>query len=69
MSVHHGLRGEIATGAVSVLDYERLAETFRKPLRDQPRDDVGSAAGDGTDDQPHWASWIRLGPSEARDER
>jgi hypothetical protein len=48
--VHHGLSGEIATGAVSVLDDERLAETFRKPLRDQPRDNVRRTARDGTDD-------------------
>src|SRR5262249_61641170 len=69
LRAHYRLGSKIATGAISVLHYERLTESFRKPLSHQARDDVGGTTWDGTDDETHWASGIGLCPGEARDGR
>ena len=39
------LGGDVAAGAVAVLDDKLLAELFRQPIADQPRADVGRSAG------------------------
>jgi hypothetical protein len=63
------LGADIAGGARPVLDDERLFEPFRQPLRHQPRDDVGRAAGDDGDDQTHRPRRIGLRPRDPRDDR
>ena len=49
----HRLSGDVGGGAGLVLDHYRLAEPLGEPLRDDPRHDVGGAAGAVADDQPH----------------
>ena len=42
---HDRLGADIAAGTRAVFDDEWLAEPLRQPLSDQPRDNVGRAAG------------------------
>src|SRR5262249_19803389 len=51
--LHDRLGGDVAAGARPILDDELLAETLRKPLPDQPRDNVGGAAGGKSHQQAH----------------
>jgi hypothetical protein len=50
---------DVATGARSVVDDERLPERFRQLLRDRARQDVGRAARRERDDDPHRLRRIR----------
>jgi hypothetical protein len=43
-----------------------LAEPFRQPLGNQPRDDIVSAARGKADDDAHRPRWICLRPSDVR---
>jgi hypothetical protein len=47
----HGLDGDDAVAARTVLDHDRLAPAFLQPLLDQPRADVGAGAGAERDDE------------------
>ena len=49
----HLLGGDIGAAARPVLDDERLAEFFRKPLPHQTRREIRRAAGGVADHQPH----------------
>ena len=46
--------GNIGCRAWTVLDDERLAKTLRKPLADETRNNVNSAACSIADDPAHW---------------
>ena len=46
---HDRFGGDIAAGARPVLDNERLAEPFRQPLAEQPRNDVDVVASGESD--------------------
>jgi hypothetical protein len=35
-----------------------LADAFRQPLRDEPRDDIDSATRGEADDDLDWSRWI-----------
>ena len=61
------LGGNCAVRAVAVLDDEGLAEPLRKPLREEPSDDVGSTAGDSADQKANRTRWIDLCSCDARD--
>src|SRR5262249_28815036 len=63
---HDGFYGDVGTGPRPVLDKELLAESLRKPLRYQARDDVGRATGRNADDNAHRPRWIGLRPRDAR---
>ena len=54
------LQREIAAGARPVVDHHRLAEPLRQRLPDEPRDDVGRAAGGNENDQGHRPRRISL---------
>ena len=64
--IHHGLGPDIAPAARPVVDHEGLAEPFRQPLGNQPRDDIVSAARGKADNDAHRPRWICLRPSDAR---
>src|SRR5215831_15459532 len=61
---HDGFCGDVGTGPRPVLDKELLAESLRKPLRYQARDDVGRAAGRISDDDAHRPRRIGLRPRD-----
>src|SRR5215471_15530991 len=63
---HDRLGGDIAAGAWTVLDNERLAEPFRQPLADQPCNDVDVVASGESDDDVHRPCRIGLRPSKTR---
>src|SRR5262252_1228761 len=63
---HDGFYGDVGTGPRPVLDKELLAESLRKPLRYQARDEVGRATGRNADDNAHRPRWIGLRPRDAR---
>jgi len=67
--MHDGFGRDVAACPGPVVDDERLAESIRQPLTQQPRDDVGRAAGRKTDDDPHRPRRIDLRESKARDGR
>jgi hypothetical protein len=50
---HDRLGGDIAAGALAVVNNERLAEPFRQPLADQPCNDVDVVASGESDDDAH----------------
>ena len=60
------LGGDVAAGAVAVLDDKLLAELFRQPIADQPRADVGRTAGGIPDQQQHRSRRIALRAREPR---
>ena len=64
--IHHGLGPDIAPAARPVVDDEGLAEPFRQPLGNQPRDDIVSAARGKADDDAHRPRWICLRPNDIR---
>ena len=66
IGVDRRLGGDVAAGAVAVLDDELLAERFRQRLGDQPRADIGRAAGGITDEDQHRARRIALRAREPR---
>jgi hypothetical protein len=49
----HRLGGDVGRGTRLVLDHHRLSEALGEALADDPRDDVGGAAGAVADDEPH----------------
>ena len=54
----HVFRGDIVTGAGTILDDTLLADAFRQPLRDEPRDDIDSAARGKAGDDSDRTCWI-----------
>ena len=60
------LQREIAAGTRPVVDDHRLAEPLRQRLTDEPRDDVGRAAGGNEDHQCHRPRRISLRPCNTR---
>src|SRR5215472_11828114 len=66
---HDGFYGDVGTGPRPVLDKELLAESLRKPLCYQARDDVGRATGRIADDDARRPRRIGLRVREARDGR
>src|SRR5262245_38411048 len=67
--MHDGFGRDVAACPGPVVDDERLAESIRQLLTQQPRDDVGRAAGRKTDENAHRPRRIGLRPSDARDSR
>ena len=65
-SARDRLQREIAAGARPVVDHHRLAEPLRHRLTDQPRDDVGRAAGGNEHHQGHRPRRIGLRPRDPR---
>jgi hypothetical protein len=57
-------RADIAAGAATVLDHHRVAPHLRELLADDPRRDVGRAAGRERDDESHRLVWEALRRSE-----
>jgi len=58
------LRGDGAIGAGLVLDRDRLTERRVHLVGDQPRGEVGRAAGGKGDDEAHRAGRVIVGESE-----
>src|SRR5262249_2143234 len=56
-------------GPRPILNDELLAQSFRQPLSDQARDDIGGAAGRKADDDAHRSRRIILRPCSERDHR
>src|SRR5262249_43293356 len=65
--VHDRLGGDVAASAWPVLDDDRLAKTFRQPLSDEARGDIGTAPGRKSDDQPYRPCWIVLRACDPRE--
>jgi hypothetical protein len=65
----HRLQREIAAAARSVVDDDRLAQPLREPLTDQPRNDVGRAAGADEHDHGHRPCRPSLREGRARQRR
>ena len=63
------LQGEIAAATRPVVDDQRLAEPLRQRLTNEPRNDVGRAAGGNEDDQSNWPRRIGLRTCDPRDRR
>jgi hypothetical protein len=63
---HDAFGADIAAGARSVLNDERLPESLQQRLAHKPRDGVGCLAGRKRDDDAHRPRRIGLCPSEAR---
>ena len=51
--VYHGVGGDVAGGAGTILDDERLAEPVGQLLGEQPRQDIAHAAGAIADQDAH----------------
>src|SRR6516162_2217907 len=68
-SMHDGFGRDVAACPGPVVDDERLAESIRQLLTQQPRDDVGRAAGRKTDENAHRPRRIGLRPSETQNGR
>jgi hypothetical protein len=66
---HDVFGADIAAGAGSVLNDERLPEPLRQRLTREARDGVDGLAGRKGDDDPHWPRRIGLRPNEARQRR
>jgi hypothetical protein len=62
---HDRLGGDIAAGALAVVNNERLAEPFRQPLADQPCNDVDVVASGESDDDAHRPRRIGLPLSQS----
>jgi hypothetical protein len=67
--MHDGFGRDVAACPGPVVDDERLAESIRQLLTQQPRDDVGRAAGRKTDENAHRPRRIGLRLRDARDSR
>src|SRR5262249_33712566 len=66
---HDRLSGDIAAGARTVLDDERLTEPLREPLTYQARRDVRTASGREANNDAHRPHRIALRPCDAPDGR
>src|SRR5262245_30188751 len=64
---HDRLSGDIAAGARTVLDDERLTEPLREPLTYQARRDVRTASGREANNDAHRPRRIALRPCDAPD--
>src|SRR5215831_16547426 len=65
--MHDGFGRDVAACPGPVVDDERLAESIRQLLAQQPCHDVGRAAGRKTDENAHRPRRIGLRESKARD--
>src|SRR5438046_3089691 len=66
---HDRLGANIVAATRAVFDDELLAEPLREPWSDEPRDNVGRAAGGRGGNDAYWPRRISLRPSEPRSGR
>jgi hypothetical protein len=59
-SADHRFGREIAAGAGTIVDDERMAQPGRQPIGDDAREQIGRAAGSRADDEPHRPRRIAL---------
>ena len=62
---HDHLGPDIVAATRAVFDNELLADPLREPWPDEPRDNIGRAAGSRRGDDAYWPRWIGLRPREA----
>ena len=63
---HRIFGSDVAARSGPIVNHDRLAEPVRQPLRHQPADDVGRAAGRNLHDQMNRPRRVVVGPGDMR---